>query len=171
MNRSRVPISQKAKFAAGALMMLCFAAPAVAQFEVSPDHFDEQSSSVVTQITPEQQRVQAGITEQKRILDSYYAQIRNKSQEVEAIWQDLIAHGTEAGQDLALSARQKQLDQLRTELAAQIGAAEATLASLEEQKQMVPARAQLKPVPPPARIQPARTQARRQRGTTLQAAL
>jgi hypothetical protein len=166
MKSSALATSQKTQLVMAAMMVLCFVAPATAQFEVSPDHFDGTPTRVTTQAGPQQLELRPQISEQKRILDSYYSQIKIKSQEVEAIWQDLIAHGTEAGQDLALEARQKDLERLRTALASQITTAQATLAYLENRE--VTLRAQAWPAPVPERLHSASTRSKLRRGTTLQ---
>jgi hypothetical protein len=163
--------TQKTKLAMAALTVLCFAASAVAQFEVSPDHFDGPSTGVTTPARPQQQDLQARMAEQKRILDSYHTQIKVKSQEVETIWQDLIANGTEGGQDLALRIREKELERLRNLLAAQISTVEETLAYLQHQEATLTAQAQSKPVPAPTRVHSAGMKSKRHRGTTLRASV
>jgi exonuclease VII large subunit len=170
MKSSTFATSRNTQLAMAAMMVLCLVAPATAQFEVSPDHFDGAPNRVTTQASPQQLELQAQIAEQnRRILDSYYSQIKIKSQEVQAIWQDLIAHRTEAGQDLALQAGQKELERLRNALAAQITTGQATLAYLENHK--VTLRAQARPVPVPEGVRPARARSNLRRGTTLQSSL
>src|SRR5690349_7887743 len=76
--------------------------PALAQFEVSPDHFEEQQERT-KQVSPQAQKLQTQITEQKALLANYQAQIDARTKELEAMWNDVISTwpGDEAGQVIA----------------------------------------------------------------------
>ena len=104
--------------------------PAVAQFEVNPDHFDGPLPAEISQPAKPQADTRSKIHEQQKLLESYNEQIEAKSLEVDAVLKDLINNGNEAGQAEACWIYQRVLEKLKKELALPISEAQARLASL-----------------------------------------
>ena len=104
--------------------------PAVAQFEINPDRFDEPSPAEISQAARSQAEIHFRIREQEQLLESYNAQIEAKSLEIDAALEDLSNNGNEAGQAEACWIHQRELEKLKKELALPISEAQAQLASL-----------------------------------------
>jgi hypothetical protein len=107
--------------------------PAVAQFEISPDHFDEPLPAEVSRPAKPQADIHSKIREQQQLLEGYNAQIRAKSLEIDAALEDLSNHGNEAGQAEACWIHQRELEKLNQDLALPISQAQARLASLKRE--------------------------------------
>jgi hypothetical protein len=104
--------------------------PAVAQFEISPDHFDEPLPVEISRPAKPQADIHSKIREQQQLLEGYNAQIKAKSLEIDAALEDLSNNGNEAGQAEAGWIHQRELEKLNKELALPISQAQARLASL-----------------------------------------
>ncbi|HYL92288.1 MAG TPA: hypothetical protein VEW69_03930 [Alphaproteobacteria bacterium] len=158
------------KLAIAFVTLLCFAVPGSAQTEVAPDHFDEPSQRAMAKTSPQQPSVQAQVAEQQQILESCYAQINTKSKAVEAIRQDLITNGNEAGQAEALQIYQNELERLQKALAPKISSAQTTLALLQPPQPSPAAHAAKKTRRSAARALPAGLRQKAHPGTALRAA-
>jgi hypothetical protein len=133
------------------VLMATLALPAVAQFEVSPDHFDDNPaenpriSNSHSHAVIEQQLA----THQAR-LTGYHKQIKAQVALVEEARQKLnsLAENTErAGANIAFQARQRDLQALRRSLAGPIRYAKATIAALKTERKFL-ATAELRPIIP-----------------------
>ena len=126
--------------------------PAVAQFEVSPDHFDEDSSNrrTLADVRP-QDALKQQIAEQKALLASYQEQIQRKTAVVNRTGHDV---GTSANGANGAAARenflrqQRELRDLRQVLAKPIHDASVALAGLERKQHA------LRPVAQARRVSP-----------------
>lgn len=107
--------------------------PAVAQFEISPDHFDEPSPAKISRPVKPQTDIHSKIREQQRLLERYNAQIKAKLLEVDAAMEDLINHGNQAGRAEACRIHQRELEKLTKDLALPISQAQARLTSLKRE--------------------------------------
>jgi len=123
MNGKRIPLAACGLF-------FCFVAPASAQFEITPDHFDGPGSVARPQTAIRQQEVQFEITQHQDRLEGFRAQIRKKYLELQAILKHLAANGNEADQDLAFATKQKELERLEEKLASDIKTEERTIRTL-----------------------------------------
>lgn len=135
------------------LMFLAMATvPAVAQFEVSPDHFDEDSSNSrkVADARP-QEGLKQQIAEQRALLNSYQEQIQRKTAVMDRARYD--AGSSANGADSAAARekflrQQRELRDLRQVLAKPIHDARVALNGLERKQ------AALRPVAQPHRVSP-----------------
>lgn len=124
--------NQTMNFAALATLMLAFAAPALAQFEVAPDHFASPSQSASA-------KWQDQFFEQQAILKSYQALIAAKAKEVEQAGEFLNTAGAMDDYGYAQLAAYNQeceLAALRDSLAEPMRMAQATLNSLTDELAM-----------------------------------
>src|ERR1041385_5163537 len=116
------------------LLLLMSAVPAVAQFEVNPDHFEDSSSSsqqVTHSNSAESLKLQ--IAEQKKVLAGYQDQLLQKSAVVAKARQALSNSGSASARDDYF--RQKsELRELRESLAVPVHNAQLTLVRLERQQ-------------------------------------
>ena len=119
-----------------ALLLLGMSAvPAVAQFEVSPDHFDDNSSSS-QQVTHSNSvmNLKLQVAEQKKVLAGYQDQLLQKSVLVAKARQVLGNSGSASARNDYF--RQKsELRELRESLAVPVHNAQLALARLERQQQ------------------------------------
>lgn len=143
------------KLATAATLLLAAALPAGAQSEISPDHFAENSSinaPAQASVQPSDS-VKAQMAAEQARLDGYEAQISEKERQVEKDYQAAISTypGDEAGQMIAYNVHQKECDQLKETLAANIREARENLARLEKGMRSVavaaPAMRASKPLP------------------------
>jgi hypothetical protein len=65
--------------------------PAVAQFEVSPDHFDDHPIAQTPPSPRAQQKLRERIAEEQALLDNYAGRLAAKAQMVEDFRQDAIS--------------------------------------------------------------------------------
>jgi hypothetical protein len=117
------------------LMLVLSAIPAVAQFEVSPDHFDDNpSSSPKIAHSNSMTDLKLQIGEQKKLLASYQNQLLQKSALVAKARQALGISGSASARNDYF--RQKsELRELRESLAVPVHNAQLALARLEQQQQ------------------------------------
>jgi len=67
--------------------------PVVAQFEVSPDHFDQVRMVQTAQAARAEEKLKESITEEMALLKSYTEQIAEKERQVEDLRQQAISAG------------------------------------------------------------------------------
>ena len=117
------------------LLLMMFAVPALAQFEVSPDHFDDNpSSSQQADHSKSVTSLRLQIAEQKKLLAGYQDQLLQKSALVTKARQALGNSGNAAARNELL--RQKsELRELRQSLTDPVHNAQLALARLERQQQ------------------------------------
>lgn len=137
------------QFGRAFLFVLFLAAPALAQFEIEPDHPDDAdehtSQSRTMQLNQE-------IAQQQAILEDCRAQIRAKAELVDMAQQSLLLTGAEAGEAEALAIYQRDLEKLKKALAPIVRAAETKLAQLQgEQAQSAKLRPAEHAVPHPVK--------------------
>lgn len=143
-------------YATRLLLMTLPALPALAQFEVSPDHFDEMSgASSQNSDSRRHDELRQQIAIQQARLEIYRKQIEAEAALVEEARQILISAGSPdgAGEIVDLYMRQKALEALRQSLAGPIREAQAVLAGLERERGSLLAGAQ---VPPPTAVRRSR---------------
>jgi septal ring factor EnvC (AmiA/AmiB activator) len=107
------------------------AVPCSAQFEITPDHFDETRAVIGAQTAKARQQIAAMQTK----LESYRQRIASKTAEVEKAELHLIssARTTEKSDaNLALAVRQGELKKLWQSLSAPIHAAELSIVRLQQ---------------------------------------
>jgi hypothetical protein len=117
------------------LLLMMFAVPAVAQFEVSPDHFDDNpSSSRQGDHSNSVTSLKLQIAEQKKLLASYQDRLLQKPALVTKARQAFGNSGSVTARNDFL--RQKsELRELRQSLADPVRDAQLALARLERQQQ------------------------------------
>ena len=117
------------------LLLMMFAVPAFAQFEVSPDHFDDNpSSSRQADHSNSVTGLKLQIAEQKKLLAGYQDRLLQKSALVAKARQALGNSGSAAARNDYF--RQKsELRELRQSLAGPVRDAQLALARLERQRQ------------------------------------
>src|SRR6185437_16285527 len=117
------------------LLLMMFAVPALAQFEVSPDHFDDNpSSSQQADHSKSVTSLRLQIAEQKKLLAGYQDQLLQKSALVTKARQALGNSGNAAARNEYF--RQKsELRELHQSLAGPVRNAQLALARLERQRQ------------------------------------
>jgi hypothetical protein len=125
------------------------AMPALAQFEISPDHFgsDQPNSEKAADSGPAAHLKQQ-IAEQISLLAGYRSQIETQAALVEQSRQLLISpagSADEAGESIALSVNEKRLEELKRSLADRIRVAETILAGLETKQAVLMASAKDRP--------------------------
>lgn len=119
------------------LLLLMFAAPAFAQFEVSPDHFDDTpSSSRQVDHSKSVTGLRLQIAEQKKLLAGYQDQLLQKSALVAKARQASGNSGSAAARNDYFT-QKSELRELRQSLAGPIHNAQLALARLERQGQAV----------------------------------
>jgi hypothetical protein len=117
------------------LLLMMFAVPAFAQFEVSPDHFDDNTASSrqadhANSVTS----LKLQIAEQKKLLAGYQDQLLQKSALVTKAQQALGNSGSAAARNDYF--RQKsELRELRQSLAGPVHNVQLALVRLERQQQ------------------------------------
>lgn len=117
------------------LLVVLSAVPAAAQFEVSPDHFDDNpSSSRQSAHSNPVTSLKLQIGEQKRLLASYQDRILQKSALVTKARQALEDSGSATARSDFLQQR-SELRALRQSLAGPVRDAQLALARLERQQQ------------------------------------
>jgi hypothetical protein len=115
--------------------------PAVAQFEVSPDHFDQVRIVPTPQSARAEEKLKQSITEEMALLKSYTEQIAEKERQVEDLRQQAISAGI-SGDGAAMEIawfrnRQEELITFRTSLAPLINYSREVLAGLYNDLDMV----------------------------------
>ncbi|HEY2115650.1 MAG TPA: hypothetical protein VGJ51_11190 [Candidatus Angelobacter sp.] len=128
------------------LLLMMSAVPALAQFEVNPDHFDDNPSSSqqgapstsATGLKLQDLKMQIG--EQKKLLASYQDRLLQKSAVVAKARQALLNSGSAAARNDFLKQR-NELRELRQSLANPVRGARLALARLERQQQALRASA------------------------------
>jgi hypothetical protein len=75
------------------VLALAATQPAAAQFEVSPDHFDQSPNIQTAQSAREEQKLRESIAEEQAVLESYATRLAEKEQQVEDLRQDAISAG------------------------------------------------------------------------------
>jgi predicted nucleic acid-binding Zn-ribbon protein len=109
--------------------------PAVAQFEVSPDHFDDSpSNSHKSGNSTAAANLKRQIAEQKKLLASYQDRLVQKSAQVAKARQALANSGNATARNDLLT-QKSELRELRQSLAAPVREAQLVLARLERQQQ------------------------------------
>jgi len=117
------------------LALALIALPAWAQFDVNPDHFDQQAAAIATASSPQAINMQQQIAAEQARLNGYRKQIADKATEVEEAMQMLTSpagSADEAGESIALAAQQKQLEQLKNSLAGPMMESEQRIARLQK---------------------------------------
>jgi hypothetical protein len=129
------------------VLAVLFSVPAVAQFEVSPDHFDDPPATPAQTSAAQKEHVRLQMASAQAELKKCHKQIENKAAEVEQARQLLLSpagSADEAGESFALAARERELKQLKTSLAAPIHEAELRIAKLQRDQNAA--------APPPATV-------------------
>ena len=115
--------------------------PAVAQFEVSPDHFDQVRIGQTAQAARAEEKLKQSITEEMALLKSYTEQIAEKERQVEDLRQQAISAGISgdgATMEIAwFRNRQEELIAFRASLAPHIEYSREVLAGLYNDLDMV----------------------------------
>jgi len=115
--------------------------PAAAQFEVSPDHFDNPRVAQTLQSTRAEQNLKESIAEEQTMLDQYAEQLAAKAQQVENLRQDAISAGIggDAGGMFITSFRteQQELQALQASLAQLMDFSREVLAGLRNDLDML----------------------------------
>jgi hypothetical protein len=115
--------------------------PAAAQFEVSPDHFNEPPATPVQTSAAQKENARLELASARAELKKCRKQIEDKTAEVAQARQLLLSpagSADEAGESFALAAREKELNQLRKTLAAPIHDAELRIAELQRDQNVAP---------------------------------
>jgi len=170
MRRKAAMKVMKYRVAFATLMLVSFAAPSLAQFEISPSHFGDGDASAARAAAPQQQ-IQRKIAEQKTILADCQTRIQVKSDEIAAVTEDLGVRGNEAGQAEALWIHQRELESLRAELAPQISTAKAILASLQTEITDLAAKVESGSQHPAVKVRPTSAHRKPSPATSMRAAL
>jgi hypothetical protein len=119
---------------------------AVAQFEISPDHFEDTIAETAS--NSRGHAIEQQLATHQARLAGYHKQLRTQAALVEQARQklnSLTASTERAAADVALQARQRDLDALRRYLAGPIRYAKATIAALKTERKSV-ATAELRPI-------------------------
>lgn len=133
------------------VLMATLALPAVAQFEISPDHFDDNPAEN-PRIADSHRlaQIEQQLATHRARLTGYHKRIKAQVALVEEARQKLnsVAESTErAVANIALQARQRDLEALRRSLARPIRYAKATIAGLKTERKSL-ATAELRPIIP-----------------------
>jgi hypothetical protein len=117
------------------LLLMMSAVPAFAQFEISPDHFDDNpSSSQQADHSNSVAALRLQIAEQKKLLASYQGQLLQKTALMEKSRKALRNSGNAAARNDFLR-QQRELRELRQSLTGPVHEAKLALARLERQQQ------------------------------------
>jgi chromosome segregation ATPase len=123
------------------LFILLLMAPASAQFEVSPDHLENEKSQAAAASPAE---LQAQIKEAQAHLLDYQAQLKAKSESMEEARQQAISAGIQGdGAGVYLDAceqQRKEFELLEKSLSASIEAAQNTINGLQAQLTLIATR-------------------------------
>jgi hypothetical protein len=115
--------------------------PVVAQFEVSPDHFDQVRIGQSAQAARAEEKLKQSITEEMALLKSYTKQIAEKERQVEDLRQQAISAGISgdgAATEIAwFRNQQEELITFRASLAPLIDYSREVLAGLYNDLDMV----------------------------------
>jgi chromosome segregation ATPase len=131
------------------VLITALALPAVAQFEVSPDHFEDSIAEdpPIANAGSHKEIEKHLATDQAR-LTGYQEQIKTQVALVEAARKQLnslVERTEKAAARIALQARQRDLEALRSSLAWPIRYAKASIAALKTERRTV-ATAELRPM-------------------------
>ena len=123
------------------VFVLAATQPVVAQFEVSPDHFDQVRIVQTPQSARAEEKLKQGITEEMALLKSYTEQIAEKERQVEDLRQQAISAGI-SGDGAAMEIawfrnQQEELITFRASLAPLIEYSREVLAGLYNDLDMV----------------------------------
>ena len=115
--------------------------PVVAQFEVSPDHFDQVRIGQTAQAARAEEKLKQSITEEMALLESYTERVAEKEQQVEDLRQQAISAGI-SGDGAAMEIawfrnQQEELITLRSSFAPLIDYSREVLAGLYNDLDMV----------------------------------
>ena len=115
--------------------------PVVAQFEVSPDHFDQPRSVETAQSARAEEKLKQSITEETALLESYTKRVAEKERQVEDLRQQAISAGI-SGDGAAMEIawfrnQQEELITLRSWFAPLIDYSREVLAGLYNDLDMV----------------------------------
>jgi len=117
------------------LLLVMFAVPAFAQFEVSPDHFDDNpSSSPKVAHSNSAANLKLQIAEHKKLLANFQDRLLEKSALVAKARQTLKDSGSVTARNDFLK-QKSELRELRQSLAVPVQNAQLALARLERQQQ------------------------------------
>src|ERR1700757_4086961 len=122
-------------------LAVLFSVPAAAQFEVSPDHFDEPPATPVQTSAAQKENARLELARARAELRKCRKQIEDKTAEVEQARQLLLSpagSADEAGESFALAARERELKQLKKRLAGPIHDAELRIAELQRDQNVAP---------------------------------
>jgi hypothetical protein len=123
------------------LLLVMFAVPAFAQFEVSPDHFDDNpSSSPKVAHSNSAANLKLQIAEHKKLLANFQDRLLEKSALVAKARQTLKDSGSVTARNDFLK-QKSELRELRQSLAVPVQNAQLALARLERQRQVLRAAA------------------------------
>lgn len=115
--------------------------PVVAQFEVSPDHFDQVRIAQTAQAARAEEKLKQSITEEMALLESYTEQVAEKERQVEDLRQQAISSGINgdgAAMEIAwFRNQQAELITFRASLAPLIDYSREVLAGLYNDLDMV----------------------------------
>jgi hypothetical protein len=130
------------------VVMAMLALPAVAQFEPSPDHFDDnppENARISQRVTIQQQLSthQATLRDCRKRIKFQAALLEQARQKVKSLGDPIEKEAAE----VAVQARQKDLEALQRSLAEPIRLAKVAIASLKTERRYV-ATASLRPVMP-----------------------
>jgi hypothetical protein len=116
------------------VLALAATQPAVAQFEVAPDHFDLSAKAQTAQFAREEQKLRESIAEEQAVLEGYAIRLLEKEQQVEGLRQAAISagiNGDGAGMNIAfLRGEEQELQALRASLAPLVEFSREVLAGL-----------------------------------------
>jgi len=123
------------------VFVLAATQPVVAQFEVSPDHFDQVRIVQTAQSTRAEEKLKQSITEEMALLKSYTERVAEKEQQVEDLRQQAISAGISgdgAATEIAwFRNQQEELITLRSSFAPLIDYSREVLAGLYNDLDMV----------------------------------
>jgi hypothetical protein len=117
--------------------------PAAAQFEVSPDHFDNPPIAQTPQSARAEQKLRESIAEEQAMLDHLAGQLAAKAQQVETLREEAISAGiggdSGAMYITAFRAEQQELQALQASLTPLMDFARQALAGLHNDLYMLEA--------------------------------
>ena len=128
------------RYIAPLALAVLFSVPAVAQFDVSPDHFDDPPATPAQASVAQKENIRFQMARAQAELKKCHKQIENKAAEVEQARQLLLSptgSADEAGESFALAERERELKQLKKALAAPIHDAELRIAKLQRDQNAV----------------------------------
>jgi alanyl-tRNA synthetase len=150
------------------MALLGLVATAGAQFEISPDHPDETAAAITGQSGPKQQELQVRIDEQQKTLRDLNTQIDQQAKVAESARETAVESASMEDSSYifveAYLSEQKQLEQLKKDLAPQISRTKQTLAALQAEQSALSA--QVEPKSQSVKAANRRTEAARKKPVT-----